>query len=750
MTEEHEQEVHLSDYLTVIMKRKWIILTCLLVTVMITAYVTFTQTPVYKATTSLIIEKQEPNILQIEDIIASGSSSNTYYQTQYEIIKSRSLARKVASELDLYTSREFNPEPPSDPISRTKRWATSLVASVQRSVIDFIFPNTQAGDQKDVIRLPLYEGIDAAQDKILDKFRARLSVEPVRETNMVQISFEATEPRLAAQTSNAVAKAYIEHNLETKMETIKQAVAWLKTRLEEERQAVQQAQNTFMEYRQEHNIITDISPETERIRAEKLADLDSKITEAKTNRIKAQNRYEKAQDFISNSGNLDSLPSILSNEVTSSIQKSEMELSITLSDLSKKYGANHPQIQAIESQLQNLKQKKLQALKTIVTSLRNEYQTLLSEEKMLEQTLEEEKQEAMELNQIAIQYGVLKRQAQNAKEMYDLLVKRFKEASLTEDIKTVNARIVDSSQVPESPDRPQKKRNLLLAVVLGMFVGTGLSFFTEYMDNTLKQPEDLTQKLGIAYLGMIPAMKLGKNLEPAQVCISDPHSIYSEAYRGVRTNLLFSAADTTPTTVLIASAGPGEGKTVTAMNLAVTLAHAGTSTVLVDCDLRKPMLHKHLKLSRDKGLSHVLTGSMELSEVQFPTEIENLTFVPSGPTPPNPSELLGSQSMQAMLFSLAESYDRVIIDSPPITAVSDSSILASQADGTILVVQAFETPLKMVQTSLDQIRTVQAKVLGGVLNGVDMEKEGAYYSYYSYYYYHSTGDKKGKKREEAV
>lgn len=748
MSHEYEEEVHLSDYLTVVLKRKWIIVTCLLITVMGTAYVTFTKTPVYKATTSLIIEKQEPNILQIEDIIASGGSSNAYYQTQYQIIKSRSLARKVASELDLYTSQEFNPEPQDDPVSLAKRWVASIIASVQTSVKNFIFPNTQAGHTESVTRATIHDGVSAAQAKVLDSFRDRLSVEPVRETHMVHISFEATSPQLAAQISSAVAESYIEHNLETKMETIKQAVAWLKTRLEEERRAVQKAQKTFMEYRQEHNIITEISPDTEKIRAEKLADLRSKITEAKTKRLKAQNRYQKAKAYLNSPQDLDSLPGILSNEVTSSIQKSEMELSIKLSQLAKKYGANHPQIQAIESQLQNLEQKKRRAVKTIVTSLRNEYQTLLSEEKMLQETLEEEKQEAMELNQMAIQYGVLKRKAQSAKEMYDLLVKRFKEASLTEDIKTVNARIVDSAQIPKNPVRPQKKRNLLLAAVLGMFLGTGLSFFTEYMDNTLKQPEDLTHKLGIPYLGMIPSMKIGKNAEPALISSSDPQSLYSEAYRGVRTNLLFSAADTTPTTVLITSAGPGEGKTVTAMNLAITLAHAGASTVIVDCDLRKPMLHKHFQLSRDKGVSHVLTGSMDLSEVQFPTDVANLTCIPSGPTPPNPSELLGSQSMHKLLASLVQSYDRVIIDSPPITAVSDSSILSSQTDGTILVIQAFDTSFKMVQTSLDQIRNVQAKVLGGVLNGVNMEKEGGYYSYYSYYYYHSTGDKKGKRRKE--
>lgn len=746
MTNMQQEEVHLTDYLNVVLKRKWIILTCLLVVVMVTAYATFTKDPVYKGTAKLLIEKKSPNILNTKDLISSGANSNKYYQTQYEIIKSRSLANKVCKKLDLFQHEEFHPEPKKDPVSVAKRAVSSAIGSVVSGVKNFVFPRIRTDKGKEIKGVSLENSISEAKANVIDQFQGRLSVSPVRETHMVKVSFEASSPKLAAKIANAVGQAYIDYNLETKMETVKQAVSWLKKRLKKERQKVQQAQNKFLEYRKKHNITTDISPQTEQIRVKRLSDLKSQILQAKTKRQKLESKYKQAKQYFSRFESLNVLPDILTNKVIQSIKESELELSIKMSKLSEKYGSNHPKIKSIRSQLRNLRERKKNEAEKIVQSLKQEYQTALSEERSLKQSLQDEKQEAMELNQMAIQYGVLKRKAESAKEMYDMLVKRFKEASLTEDIQTVNTRVVDRSEVPGNPVRPQKKRNMLLAVILGLALGTGVSFFAEYMDNTFKSPEDISKILGIPYLGMIPLMKQDKGTEPALISYTSPHSIYSEAYRGIRTNLLFSAADVSPQILHVTSSGPYEGKTVTAANLATTLAQAGETTLIIDCDMRKPMLHKHFQLERDMGLSNALTGSKDLSEIQFRTYVEGLHCIASGPIPPNPSELLGSKRMQQILDSLSEQYDRIIIDSPPITAVTDASILASRAQGVILVVQAFESTQKMVQSGLDQIRNVGAKVLGGVLNGVDMEKEGAYHSYYSYYYYYT---EEGKKRKSS-
>ena len=744
MADNPREEVHLTDYLNVILKRKWTIITCLLVILMVTAYATFTKDAVYQASAKLIIEKKESNILNMEDIVASSGTSSKYYQTQYQIIQSRSLAKKVADKHNLYQSEEFNPEPPNDPVSIAKRSVMGTISGVVGAFKDFIFPQSQADNNLERLPISQEKSLSDEQKEVLEDFEERLSVEPVRETHMVQIKFEASSPAMAAKIANAVAEAYIDYNLETKMDKVQQAVSWLEDRLKKERKKVKEAQNAFLEYRQKHNITTDISPQTERIRVERLSELKSQILDAETRRKELESKYKQAQAYLNRFESLEALPDVLSNEVVQSIKQSELELATRLSKLSGKYGANHPKIKAIESQLRDLRQRKKNEAEKIVESLKHDYEAALAKEQALKKSMQQEKQEAMELNEMAIEYGVLKRKANSAKEMYDLLVKRFKEASLTEDIKTVNARIVDRAQVPQDPVKPKKSRNMMLALVLGLGLGTGVSFFSEYMDNTFKTPEDVQRILGIPYLGTIPQMKNGRDFQPALVASMDPQSLYSEAYRGLRTNLLFSVADVSPRNLLITSSGPYEGKSVTAVNLAITLAQAGTSTLLLDCDMRKPAVHRHFQLDRDMGLSNVLTGSAELAQVQNTTFVENLSCIPSGPIPPNPSELLGSQRMQSVLASLAESYDRVIIDSPPVTAVADASILASLADGVIMVIHGFETPHKVVQTGLGQIQNVRAKVLGAVLNGVDMQKEGAYYSSYSYYYYYT---EEGKKRK---
>ncbi len=748
MEEQVEREVHLLDYIRVLRKRKWIILTCFLVVVFITAFATLTKTPVYRATTKLVIEKKNPNVVSVEEVFAMDASSTDYYQTQYEILKSRTIAKGVINRLNLAENNYFNPPPSDDPLSRGKRYVKNSLQDLEQSIVSFIFPKPSFSDSKDSWGNTDPRTLEEKQEsELVDKFLNKLSIEPVRNTRMVKIHFESVSPPLSAKVVDTLAQVYMDQNLETKMKTIKHAVNWLKERLDEERVKVEEAQKEFLEYREEHGIITDISPETETVRAQKLATLKSRIVEAETDRIEAQSKYNQAKQALNSLDGAGSIPEIASNQVISSIKASEMKLSTKLSELSDKYGANHPRIIALKNQLKELEERKENEIKKLVNSLKHKYQTALSREKSLKATLTEEEKEAMELNKKAIKYGVLKRKAESSKEMYDLLVKRFKEASLTEDIKTVNVRVVDKSEVPDDPVKPKKKRNMLLAMVLGLFLGGGLSFFTEYLDDTLKTPEDVKEVLGLPFLGTIPKIK-EEEKEKTKLCVrDDPKSIISESYRSLRTNVLFSSADKSPKAILISSALTEEGKTTTAVNLGTAMAQAGSKTVLLGCDMRKPYLHKIFGFSRQQGLSNILTGSAKISEVCLPTGIENLDIIPCGPIPPNPSELLGSRNMDFLIETLGQKYERIIMDSPPLTAVTDGSLLAKKCDGVILVVRAFLTSKQAVKAGLEQLQNVGAKILGVVFNSVDMEKEGSYYSsyYYSYYYYAQDGTKKRKK-----
>ena len=437
-----------------------------------------------------------------------------------------------------------------------------------------------------------------------------------------------------------------------------------------------------------------------------------------------------------------------------------MELYKRASELSKKYGEKHPQMVAIESELGTLQGRKKLEIQRVINALKNEYTVALAKENSLKSALGEQKTESLELNQKAIEYGVLQRETESAKQMYDLLIKRFKETSLTEDMQTGNIRIIDRAETPRAPVRPRKQLNILLAIVVGLVMGVGLAFFFEYLDNTIKLPDDIKRHLQVPYLGPVPAIALnGSVVRPGEpipqlVTVHPPRPRQARRTGGSGRSILFSSADHSPQVVLVSSAGPLEGKSLTSANLAVTMAQSGTNAVLVDCDMRKPTAHKIFGLPREKGISSLLVGACGFDEAVMRTQVPNLDVIPCGPIPPNPSELLGSGRMVKLIEVLRKKYGRIIIDSPPLTAVTDAVVLSKLADGVIIVVRAGDTPREIIKNGLTQLHGVNARILGVVLNGVEMGREGYYYYQYYYYYYGEDGEKrkktKSKRRQKTV
>jgi capsular exopolysaccharide synthesis family protein len=342
---------------------------------------------------------------------------------------------------------------------------------------------------------------------------------------------------------------------------------------------------------------------------------------------------------------------------------------------------------------------------------------------------------------------VLQREAESAKEVYDLLVRRFKETTLTEDMKTVNVRIVDKAEVPSHPIKPKKSMNMLLALVLGITAGAGLVFFAEYLDNSLKTPDDVARFLHMPYLGMIPAVEGVETNSRSEVFVHrEPKSVASESIRGLRSNLLFSKADHMPQVILMTSAVPKEGKTFVAVNLAVAMAQAGCKTLFIGSDMRRPRSHKILNVANGAGLSNILSGVSGTEAVIRNTDIPNLDIITAGPVPPNPSELLGSKRMSELIGTLRERYEHIVIDTPPSTAVTDAAIMAQHVDGVVVITKAFSTPKELVRSAIEGLQKINAKIFGVVLNSVDMSKEGSYYYQYAYYYYYGED---GKKKRHA-
>jgi len=533
----------------------------------------------------------------------------------------------------------------------------------------------------------------------------------------------------------------------------KDAVKWLNDRIGEERKKVEAAENALLQYKEEQKIITDFSSDAEKITAQKLAQINAKVVEAESLRVEAETRYMQAMAIENNPDMIDSIPRILSNELIQQIKNMEVNLYNRMSELSDKYGQNHPKMVAIESELTDLKKRKVIECGRVVNSLQNEYKLAVAREESLKKALARQKTESLSMNKKAVQYGVLQRQAESSRHMYELLIKRFKETSLTEEMRTGNIRVIDRAETPNSPIKPKKKLNLLLSIIVGLALGTGLAFFLEYLDNTIKLPEEIKEYLNIPYLGPVPAFASDESHDGVSsdlVVQRFPKSMASESFRGIRTGILFSSADNAPQAILISSAGPSEGKTVCAANLAITMAQAGSSVIIVDCDMRRPRLHKLFDTSRDTGISSVLVGSSELNDVVVKTGIANLDMIPSGPIPPNPSEILGSKKMEYLVEALRKKYTRIIIDSPPLTAVTDSALLSKTADGTILIIRAGETPRQVVQNGLSQLHGIGGShILGAVLNGVITGKDSYYYYQYYYYYYGDDGqrEKKNKKKK---
>lgn len=716
MTEEIRiPEINLLDQALVLRKRKKLIAVTTAFVVLLVAFFSFTMTPVYKAGTRLIIERNNPNVVSMEEFMSLDTTETDYYQTQYEILKSKAVAKDVAKRLDLYHSQEFFPDKLID--------VSAIISAIS-------FWKSDEDRER--------EKLAEAEEKLLTNMAETLDVAPVRNSRIVDVSFVAKDPELAAKIANAYAQAYIDHNMAVQLNAINVAVEWLNKRIAEERTKLEDAQLKFQEFRERNGIVTDFTDDAENVTAQRLSELNKQVIEAHGIRVELESKYNQTREALASGKDIGSIPEVLQNEFIQSIKESEVELSKNLSELAQKKGPNHPQIKAIKAEIGKLQGRMRQEAQMVVGALRSEFEAALAREEALREALDDQKVQALGLNKLSTEYNVLKRDVQTTEEMHDLLMKRFKEASLKESLNAGNVRVVDEATVPQKIYKPQKLLNVALGLVVGLFLGIALAFLAEHLDDTIKTPEDVKNVLGVPFLGHIPAYEMEDSPSAGGVnviTLNSPKSIPSEAYRGLRTSIMFSKAEKSPQVIQVSSSSPGEGKSTTSSNLAAAFAMAGSKTLLIDCDMRKPSLHKIFSADRNKGITNILTSAPSQNGISFATNVENLSFCPVGPLPPNPSELIGSARMGAFIKHLREKYDRIIIDTPPVTAVTDAAILANYADGVILVVEAFETSRKPARNALERLKASGATILGVILNNVQSKDSEYYHNEYYYYYY---------------
>jgi capsular exopolysaccharide synthesis family protein len=651
-----------------------------------------------------------------------------YHQTQYKILGSRSLARRVIHSMKLAEQPEFLPKP--QPL--LQRWKTQILTSIAN-----LFSS----------------GKDELSEKnretlLINQFLSRLKIEPIRNSRLVKIHFDSLSPELSAQVANLLASNYIQQNLETHFVTTDQAKEWLTKQLQDLKGKVERADENLHAFGSKHDIIS--LDEKENVTMQRLTELNEALTKAESDRIAKEALYKQIKDK-----NVDSLSPILENKLIADLKQNTIQLEAQYVKLLETLKPDHWDMVRLKKQMDMLKDRLDVEIKRIVAGIQNDYESTLRREALLRQTFEQQKTKAMQMNGNAIQYNILKREADTNRELYKGLLQRMKETGISAGITASNIQIVDEAELPIGPYKPNKRRNLALALIVGLFLGVGLAFFFEYLDNSVKTSEDVEQSIRLPFFGLVPEVsyerrRSGTNGTPWSVelvTFCHPKSMLSEAYRNIRTSILLSFSEKPPKKIAILSPNPEEGKTTTALNTAIALSQTGARVLVLEADLRRPRVHKIFDQENGVGLSNFLSGHAELNATIRGTEIPNLFYILAGPIPPNPSELLGSNLFKYMMESLSERFDHIVIDAPPVLGFSDSIIVSTCVDGVILVVLEGKTPKETLQRSKEMLFQVNAKILGVVINRVDIRRSqyGGYGYYHGYHSYYAEGSEKDKK-----
>ena len=721
LAHQHDDERHLMDYVRVLYKRRWVAIPAFLIVFAVGAINSYRKVTIYEARTQILIEKDTPKVGTLETMFQQqdGWYNDDFYRTQYRILQSRSLARRTAELMHL---KERMAAHTAAPVADAGFSVSGAIGWVKKQVAGEDAQNTKKADDDAKVAAAL------AKEDPLSPYASMvlgsLAVSPIANSRLVDLKFTSTDPQLAADMANAHAKAYIEQNLEYKFSASKDATDWLSERLGEQRKKVEESEAALQKYKEEHDAVA--VEDRQNIVVQRLGDLNSAVTKVKTARIEKEAQYNQLKS-IQGTPAVESFPAVVANDYIQKLKSELGDLQRQQAQLSEKYGDRHPEMIKIRSAVQSTQAKLDLEVSKVVQSVQAEYQAALAQERSLVGALDSQKGEALSLNRKGIEYSVLNREAESNRQIYEALLQRTKETGISGELKASNIRVVDTAEVPRWPILPRRQTDLTTAALSGLVLAVGLVFLFEYFDNRIKSPQEMRAHLGLSFLGMVPAIDAtGTSLVSGAV---PPH--FAEAIRNVRTNVLFSSAHEGVRTIVVTSAGPGEGKSLFSANLSVSLAQAGQRVLHVDADMRRPRVHEIFEFSQEPGLSNLLVGDCKPSEaVRKVTGVPGLAVLPAGMIPPNPAELLGSKRFDEYFATLSEHFDYVIIDSPPVLAVADASILANTASGVVFVVGADQTSRHAARAAIDQLHAVQAHVIGAVLNRVDLEHNPYYYSTY--------------------
>jgi succinoglycan biosynthesis transport protein ExoP len=671
-------EIHLRDRLSVFYRYRYLAGLAFLVVLGVATFRAYSQTPMYRASVRLLIDIEDERSLAMEGVGATSNAGyaqdpEPYFQTQYRILTGRDLARRTVDKLGRATAGTNAP---------------------------------------------------AVDDGRVNDFISRISVEPVRASRLVDVLFVSPDPVLAASSANLLAEEYVHQNLELRRQNMERSLEWLSQELARQKVIVEASERAMAQYREDQNALS--LEDRQNIVISRLNQLNEAATRARTARAQKESLFRRIET-LSPAVSADSIPGILQNPYIQSLKAQVAELERKKALVSERYGEKHPEMLTVNASIQDaLRQLNIEMAKA-VDAIRHEYESALVEERTLATALEEQKAIATDLDRKSVTYTVLQRDAESNRELYQTLLKREKELQVLANSRGNNVRLVERAGVPGAPFSPNLRRAIALGALVAFLAAFGLVLGLDYLDDTIKTPEDIT-RLGLPFLALIPAVRGGRDRP-----VLSGHSDFSEAIRSLRTSIALSTRQG-GSIVLVTSAQPLEGKTTTACNLATALAYGGAKVLLIDADMRRPGVHRGFGLENRCGLSELLSGYAQLPQTVQRLSGPDLWVMSAGSTPHNPSELLASDRMEALLAQVQHGpFDWVIIDTPPVLAVTDASILTQWVSGVAFVVGSEMTRRRLAERAIETLAAGRPRILGAVLNRVDVTRNKYYYArHYGY------------------
>jgi polysaccharide biosynthesis transport protein len=717
----------------VIRKRRWTVLTAFSVLFVAVLGGSIKEKPVYRAKALIEIDKENPSVANPQEMFLLDEVSDAYLETQYKVLASDDLAKRVIQQLSLDRLDEFLPSPGVWP------WSAHAAPSIPPP------PNGNA------VAPDL-----SVQEAVLTHFQDCLDIRPIRRSRAVELRFDSQDAQLAARAVNAVAENYIQKNLEARWDATQKASDWLSLQLKDLKAKLETSEDAMEKYASDNGLLyleTDKGTDKESIVNQSVREIQEELTKAQADRMAKESIYRLGQ-----SGDYGSLPGVFENKLLQDLTVRLADVQREHAQLAATFTEDYPKVKETQSQIAELQSSLERERWRAAQKISNDYYAALRREKLVRQSFAEKQAQANQIAEKSVQYGILSREVDTNKGLYEGLLQRLKEAGVSAGLNASNIRIVDPGMVPFKPIAPNYPLNLGLAAFLGLGLGVSIAFLKEHLDQTIRYSEDVFHYLGVPVLGFIPTIvalhgRKRKDIIPVDrelifgvaasspaaggALIEDPPrndlgihkgSAFSEAFRELRTSVILSASGRFANSILVTSAQPGEGKTTVAVNLAFSLAQLGQPVLLVDADMRRPSIQKYFP-QRGSRLSAYLAGQGAWQQMVYPTSISRLYVLHCGPVPENPSELLSSDRMRALMQESMATYRFVILDSPPILNRADSRILGSMVGATILVVKGGDTPRQVVQYAESQARSVGANLIGVVLNNLDSSLND--YSYYA-------------------